>query len=256
MITIDELTSSPKIKHGFFTREGGVSNGLYNSLNCGFGSNDETAKVAENRRRVLAGLAMPEGELLTCYQIHSATALTVTEPWTPETAPEADGMATNVPGLALGILTADCAPVLFADDKAGVIGAAHAGWQGAFKGVMEATLAEMVKLGASCEDVKVAVGPCISAESYEVGPEFWERFMAASTVNAIFFTPSVKEGHYMFNLAGYIAKRLKDAGILEIHIDDHDTCRDEALFYSYRRCVLRGEDDYGREISAISLISS
>ncbi len=254
MITVAELTSSPNIKHGFFTREGGVSEGIYSSLNCGLGSKDIPEKVVENRSRVKAELGISDGELLINYQVHSATAIKVTEAWKPENAPEADGMATNIPGIALGILTADCAPVLFADAKNGVIGAAHAGWQGALNGVIEATLDKMVALGASFSAIKAAIGPCIGQSSYEVGPEFCERFLDAFMKNTDFFVPSVKEGHHMFDLASYVKSRLNEAGIADVFQTGYDTCRDENLFYSYRRSVLRGEKDYGREISAISLL--
>lgn len=255
MITVDALTSSPKIRHGFFTRDGGVSDGVYGALNCGFGSDDSAENVAENRRRVLLELKTPAATLVTCYQIHSAIACPVTKAWSPENAPKVDGMATNVPGLALGILTADCAPVLFADAEAGVIGAAHAGWQGALNGVIEATLAEMVQLGASYDHIKAAIGPCISPESYEVGPEFFDRFLAASEKNADYFRASGKAGHHMFDLLSYAEARLRKAGVAEVFQTGYDTYRDEALFYSYRRSVHRGEKDYGREISAISLVS-
>jgi YfiH family protein len=255
MITIDKLAVSSKIRHGFFTREGGVSEGLYASLNCGFGSDDRTDNVSENRSRILAGLDMSRGQLLTCHQVHSAVALVVSEPWNAKNAPQADGMVTTIPGIALGILTADCAPVLFADKKAKVIGAAHAGWQGAFSGIIESTLAGMVTLGSSYSDIEVAIGPCIGANSYEVGTEFWDRFIADSPKNAAYFTPSLKIGHHQFDLTSYIIGKLEEAGIAQIYYTDHDTFRDEDLFYSYRRSVLRGEKNYGREISVISLVS-
>ena len=254
MIVIDELTSEPVIKHGFFTREGGVSEGLYGALNCGFGSDDNAENVTENRRRVLAGLGAEDGELLTCYQVHSAEVITVTETWEREKSPEADAMVTNLPEIALGILTADCTPVLFADVKARVIGAAHAGWRGAFTGVLEATLDAMETLGSSRTNIKAGIGPCIGQNSYEVGPEFFDRFAQASQANADFFVPSTKHGHHMFDLASYVEARLLKTGIAGIYQTGYDTCQDEALFYSYRRSVLRGEKDYGREISAISLV--
>ncbi len=253
MITIDELSDNPAIRHGFFTREGGVSEGLYGSLNCGYGSGDQADNVTENRNRVVRELGVPEAKLLTCYQEHTATAIVVEKPWSSENAPIADGLATKTPGLALGILTADCAPVLFADDKAGVIGAAHGGWQGALSGILEATLERMVELGADIANVKSAVGPCITQDSYEVGPEFFERFCVASAGNADHFKPSSKDGHHMFDLAGYISARLGQVGIAEIAQTGYDTCQDEHLFYSYRRSVLQGEKDYGREISVIAL---
>jgi polyphenol oxidase len=253
VIVVEDLTSNSSIRHGFFTREGGVSGGLYNSLNCGFGSADAPENVAENRGRVLQSLKISDGQLLTCYQVHSAKAITVNEAWSFDNAPEADGMATNKPGLVLSILTADCTPVLFADDQAGVIGAAHAGWQGAFTGILEATIAEMVDLGASYGGIKAAIGPSIGQDSYEIGPEFFARFVDGGQENEIFFKPSIKEGHYMFDLTGYVEARLRILGVGEIYQTGYDTCKDEARFYSYRRSVLQGEEDYGREISAISL---
>lgn len=255
MITIKPFASSPGIRHGFFTREGGVSNGLYNSLNCGFGSGDCFENVNTNRDLILPKLDVPDGNLLTCNQIHSAKALTVTKLWGEGNAPEADGMATNIPGIVLGILTADCAPVLFADFTAGIIGAAHAGWQGALNGVLEATTAEMVKLGASNSHIKAAIGPCIGVSSYEIGPEFREIFIASNEQNKQFFKPSFKKGHHMFDLALYIEHRLLDIGVSEIFKTKYDTCRDEDLFFSYRRSVTRRQQDYGRELSAITLVS-
>ncbi|HWA89061.1 MAG TPA: polyphenol oxidase family protein, partial [Rhizomicrobium sp.] len=191
-------------RHGFFGRTDGVSTGIFASLNCGPGSGDDRAAVTENRRRVSEALG---GPLLTLYQIHSAEAVVVTEPWAQ--GPQADAMATNVPGLALGILTADCAPVLFADSEAGVIGAAHAGWRGAFSGVLEATIAAMEALGAARKRIAVALGPMIRQASYEVGPEFIARFVEADKDNARFFSPGEQPGHAMFDLASYAAARLE-----------------------------------------------
>tara|TARA_B100000315_G_scaffold209813_1_gene205760 strand:+ start:1759 stop:2526 length:768 start_codon:yes stop_codon:yes gene_type:complete len=253
VIIIDDLTSNPAIRHGFFTREGGVSAGLYGSLNCGYGSDDQLENVTENRKRVVRELGVPDAELVTCYQQHTATALVVEEPWSPEDAPIADGMATRRPGLALGILTADCAPVLFADERAGVIGAAHGGWQGALDGIIEATLERMTELGASIGNIKAAIGPCIAQDSYEVGPEFHERFIKESAHNADYFQPSTKDGHHMFDLAGFVATRLRQVGVAGIGQTGYDTLQDEHLFYSYRRSVLQSEKDYGREISVIAL---
>jgi len=253
VITIDELSDNPTIRHGFFTREGGVSEGFYASLNCGYGSGDLADNVTENRRRVVNELGVPKAELLTSYQQHTATAIVVEEPWLPHKAPVADGMATKIPGLALGILTADCAPVLFADDQAGVIGAAHGGWQGALGGIMEATLERMMELGALIGNIKAAIGPCIQQKSYEVGPEFLDRFIEASGKNADLFQPSDKDGHHMFDLAGFLVTQLGEVGVAQIVQTGYDTCPDEHLFYSYRRSVLQGENDYGREISVIVL---
>ncbi|MBT3916967.1 MAG: peptidoglycan editing factor PgeF [Rhodospirillaceae bacterium] len=253
MITIEELSGNPVIRHGFFTREGGVSEGLYGSLNCGYGSDDQADNVTENRKRVVNELGVPEAVLLTCYQQHTATALVVEKSWSPENAPIADGMATKTPGLALGILTADCAPVLFADESAGVIGAAHGGWQGALGGIVEATLQRMTELGATIGNIKAAIGPSIAQSSYEVGPEFFGRFNEASADYAVHFRPSSKDGHHMFDLAGFLVTRLREVGVAEIAKTGYDTRQDEHLFYSYRRSVLQGEKDYGREISVIVL---
>ena len=255
MISLKQFNSSPSIIHGFFTREGGVSKGLYKSLNCGFGSDDIYENVDANRKYALIELGIPDGNLLTCMQNHSAKALSVTKPWTQENSPLADGMATNIPDIVLGILTADCAPVLFADPVAGIVGAAHAGWQGALNGVLEATSREMIKLGASYTNIEVAIGPCIGMDSYEIGPEFRENFVNSSEKNHQFFRPSVRKGHHMFDMISYIKHRLLEIGISRIYSTDYDTCRDDALFFSYRRSVTRGEKDYGRELSAISLIS-
>jgi YfiH family protein len=222
--------------HGFFTRRGGVSGGIFASLNCGPGSGDARADVTENRRR--AGEALG-ARLLTLYQIHSAEAVVVTGPW--DTGPQADAMATNLPGLALGILTADCAPVLFADCEARVIGAAHAGWKGAAGGVTDAAIAAMESLGARRGRIAAAIGPCISQANYETGPEFRERFPAR------FFAGS------HFDLEGYVAERLAESGIAEIERLGACTYAREEDFFSYRRATHRGEKDYGRQVSAIVL---
>ena len=224
------------LAHGFFGRAGGVSDGIFASLNCGPGSGDERAKVMENRRRVSDALG---GRLLTLYQIHSAEAVTVAAPW--EQGPQADAMATNVPGLALGILTADCAPVLFADAEARVIGAAHAGWKGAAGGVTDAAIAAMESLGARRERIAAAIGPCISQANYETGPEFRERF------DAKFFA-----GRH-FDLEAYVAERLAKAGIASVERLAACTYARENDFFSYRRATHRGESDYGRQVSAIML---
>lgn len=224
------------VPHGFFGRAGGVSTGIYASLNCGPGSSDARADVTENRRRVSQALG---GTLLTLYQIHSAQAVMVTEPW--EHGPQADAFATNVTGLALGILTADCAPVLFADVEAGVIGAAHAGWKGALAGVTDAAIAAMESLGAQRSRIAAAIGPCISQANYEVGPEFRARF------DSKFFA-----GRH-FDLEGYVAERLADAGIATVARLSACTYARESDFFSYRRATHRGENDYGRQVSAIML---
>jgi YfiH family protein len=247
------LSRSDRIRHAFFTREGGVSEGVYASLNGGTGSNDDQAKVAENRARMAAALGVAPERFLTCYQIHSPDVITVDAPWTHDTRPRADAMVTRTPAIAIGVSSADCGPVLFADAQAGVIGAAHAGWRGAFTGVIEATIAAMEKLGASRERIAVALGPMIRQDNYEVGPEFVARFRDADSANERFFKPSVRAGHAMFDLAGYIAHRLKAAGIESIDDLDLCTCADADRFYSYRRMTLFKEPDYGRHINAIAL---
>ncbi|WP_205574641.1 peptidoglycan editing factor PgeF [Indioceanicola profundi] len=253
MITLGVLNDIPGIRHGFFTRQGGVSTGIYASLNCGFGSNDAADAVAENRRRVAEKLGRPAQGLVTVHQIHSPDVAVAETPWVPADAPKADAMVTRAPDVTLGILTADCAPVLFCDPTAKVIGAAHAGWKGAFGGVLEATIAAMKKLGAEPSRIVAAIGPHISRNSYEVGPEFRERLVADAEANASWFVPSQRAEHWMFDLGGYVASRLAAAGIGHVERAPHDTLAEEDLFFSYRRSTLRGEPDYGRFLSAITL---
>jgi hypothetical protein len=253
VITLDVLGGPGRIRHGFFTREGGVSVGLYASLNCGYGSADDPDAVTENRRRAAARLGVEADRLSAVHQVHSPTCVVVETPFARGTAPKADAMATRVRGLALGILTADCAPVLFADAEAGVVGAAHAGWKGAVGGVIDATVEAMVGLGAERRRIAAAVGPCIARHSYEVGPEFPAPFLAAEPADADLFAPSTRAGHHMFDLPGYVARRLARAGVTRVEVAPHDTVSQADQFFSYRRSVLRGEPDYGRELSAIVL---
>ncbi|HYS46498.1 MAG TPA: peptidoglycan editing factor PgeF [Rhizomicrobium sp.] len=245
--------SAPGIAHGFFGREDGVSTGLYESLNCGPGSSDDPKAVAENRRLVVGAL-VPEARdavrLVSLSQIHSDIVHTLPA-W--EERPEGDAMVTATQGLALGILTADCAPVLLADPKARVIGAAHAGWKGALGGVLEATLEAMEKLGALRDRIEAAIGPCISQNNYEVGWEFRDRFLEQGLKHRRFFIPSDKEGHYRFNLAGYAAHRLTTAGVGSVAMLGVCTYPPENGFFSFRRTTHAGEPDYGRQISAIVL---
>lgn len=252
MITLGALDGDG-IRYGFFTREGGVSEGLFASLNCGFGSGDDEGKVAENRRRVAASLGLLPDRLVTCYQLHSAEAVVVERPWRREDRPRADAMATRAPGIALGILTADCAPVLFADAEARVIGAAHAGWRGALGGVLEATVAAMAKLGAAPRRIAAGIGPCIGRNSYEVGPEFPAPFLAEDGGNVDFFIDAPRAGHFLFDLAGYVARRLERLGLGRVERTGGDTAAEPERFFSYRRACLRKEPDYGRELSVISL---
>ena len=240
----------PHIAHGFFGREGGVSEGIYRGLNCGPGSKDDPARVAENRRRVAASFSRLESDLCTLYQIHSADVVTVNAPFMGE-RPQADAMVTNRPGVVLGILTADCAPVLFTDPVSGVIGAAHAGWKGAYGGIIENTVAAMEKLGAQRHHIGAVIGPCIAQASYEVGPEFIARFTQHD--QAQYFVPSTREGHAQFDLSAFVAAALRRASIAHAAALMIDTCANEQQFFSYRRTTLRGEPDYGRHISAIML---
>ena len=246
------LDALPDIRHGFFTRDGGVSTGVYASLNGGTGSNDEAGLIAENRARMAAALGCVPQNFLTAYQIHSPNVVVADAPWTHEQRPRADAIVTRVPGLAIGVSTADCGPILFADPAARVIGAAHAGWKGALTGVLESTIDAMEKLGADRGSMVVAIGPLIRQNSYEVGGEFVERFVDADADNASFFIPSVRAGHAMFDLAGFIRMRLERAGVLMIDDIGVDTYSDER-FYSYRRSVHRNEADYGRHVHAIAL---
>lgn len=253
MITLGALNDITHIRHAFFTRTGGVSTGIYASLNCGLGSNDAPAAVRENRARAAARMEVKPESLVTCYQIHSPTCVVVERPWTPEDAPKADAMVTATAGVALGILTADCAPVLFADSKARVIGAAHAGWKGAKGGVLEATVARMVELGAKPSRIVACIGPCIAQRSYEVGPEFPTPFLAEDDRNQDYFAPARRDGHFLFDLSAYVTRRLGDAGVQIVQRCPNDTVAEEDRFFSYRRACLRGEQDYGRGISAIVL---
>lgn len=239
------------VRHGFFTRAGGVSEGIYRGLNVGRGSGDSAEAVAENRRRVAAWLGVETAALVTLHQVHSADALYVDAPFAGD-RPKADAMVTDRPRLALGVLTADCGPVLFADVEARVIGAAHAGWRGALSGVLEATIAAMEERGARRERIVAALGPAISGDNYEVGPEFVERFMADDAQNERFFRPSQRERHALFDLNTYTLARLEAAGVDAQHTG-HCTYAGEEDFYSYRRATHRGEADYGRQISAIVL---
>lgn len=245
------LAKLPGIRHAFFTREGGVSEGIYASLNGGVGSNDEPVKVAENRRRMAEALGAKH--LLTCYQIHSADVVVVDRSWAGESAARADGIVTRTRGLAVGASAADCGPLLFADAGAGIVAAAHAGWKGALGGIAQATVAKMESLGAARANIVAAIGPLIRQQSYEVGPEFAERFRAADAAHARFFAPSQKPDHFMFDLGGFIQLQLKAAGVGRIEDLGIDTYADEKRFFSYRRTTHRREPDYGRQIAAIAL---
>jgi YfiH family protein len=252
MLQAKSLGALDGIRHGFFTREGGVSQGVYASLNGGVGSNDKPDDIAENRTRMAKALAVAPDRLVSVYQVHSPEVVTADTPWPAASRPKADAMVTRTPGLALGISTADCGPVLFADGEARVIGAAHAGWRGALGGVLEATIVAMERLGASRKNIVAAAGPMISQPNYEVGQELVERFVAGDPDNARYFTPG-KPGHAMFDLPGYIVGRLTRAGIGKVENLALCTYADPARFYSYRRMTHRGEADYGRHINAIAI---
>ncbi len=247
------LAAVPGVRHAFLGRRGGVSEGLYGSLNCGFGSADARERVAENRRRALALAGLAGAPLMTVHQTHSDRVVVVEEPWPTEAAPRADAIVTRRPGLALGILTADCAPVLLADPEAGVIGAAHAGWRGALDGILEATVAAMRGLGARPAATVAAVGPCIAQASYEVGPEFPAPFLARGGDAQRFFRAAARPGHFLFDLAGYVAARLGALGIGRVEAAPCDTCAEADRFFSYRRATRAGERDYGRQVSLIAL---
>lgn len=249
-----QARSSIALRHGFFTRRGGVSSGLYNGLNVGFGSQDSTESVVENRRRAMAELGLAPENLVTLYQIHSPTVVTATHPWERDKAPQADGIVTNRPGLTLGILTADCAPVLFADREAGVIGACHAGWKGALSGVIENTVDAMEALGANRRTVTAIIGPCIAKESYEVGEEFEAQFIEQDHTTKIFFQPGVTSEKRQFDLPGFVLSRLEKAGVPQRRWVGRDTRVEEENFFSYRRSQINTEADYGRQLSAIALV--
>jgi polyphenol oxidase len=252
VVTSPLLDRVSGVRHAFFTREGGVSQGLYASLNVGRGSQDEPAHVAENRARAAAHFGQPVERLLTCHQVHSARAVTAEAPWA-DARHEADGVATRSPGLVCGALSADCAPILFADPEARVVAAAHAGWRGALGGVTEATLTEMERLGADRSRIVAAVGPCIAPQSYEVGEDFLAAFMARAPEAETFFSPGARPDKRRFDLPRFVLDRLRRAGVAQAEWVGRDTCAEEALFFSNRRAVHRGEGDYGRLLSAIAL---
>jgi YfiH family protein len=252
-LTLAELTA-PGIRHGFFTREGGVSTGLFASLNCGWGSGDAPDHVSENRARAMTALGLSGDSLVTCNQVHGTEVVVVERLWTRAEIPRADAMVTRMSGVALGILAADCTPVLFADPVARVIGAAHAGWRGALNGVLEATVAAMRDLGAVPDRVRAGVGPSIAQASYEVGPEFPAPFLARDVANAAYFVPAAAADKFRFDLSRYVTARLGRLGLAAVAHTGGDTAAEPELFFSYRRSRLRGEPHYGRLLSAIALV--
>lgn len=249
-ITDDDLDAMNGIKHGFFSRQGGVSEGIYAGLNTGFGSKDNTAHVKENRRRISDHLGADA--FLTVYQHHSALCIRTRAPWNHSAAPRADAIVTSTPGLAICAQAADCGPILFADPKAKVIGAAHAGWKGALFGVLEATIDAMEAEGADRSNIQAVLGPSISAKAYEVGPDYAARFTDIDAAHGRYFTPSEKPGHSMFDLPAFTLDRLKKAGVTARSVG-RCTYSEPEFFYSYRRTTHRGEADYGRLASAIML---
>jgi hypothetical protein len=253
MLQARSLSALPGIRHAFFTRAGGVSSGVYRSLNGGVGSSDAVANVTENRARMAASLSVTPERLITAYQIHSPDVVVAQAPWPLDKRPRADAIVTHTPRLAIGISTADCGPILLADAEAGVVGAAHAGWRGALGGVIESAVAAMERLGAERGRIVAAAGPMIRQASYEVGPDLIDRFLAADPDNARFFAPAGRESHAMFDLAGYIIARLEEAGVAQVEDLGHCTYADPDRFYSYRRATHRAEPDYGRHINAIAL---
>lgn len=253
MIEVDALASMSQIRHGFFTRQGGVSEGVYGSLNCGFGSNDAREAVAENRARAARALGASPDALVTGYQVHSPDVATVRTPWAAADSPKVDGLVTDRKGILLGVLAADCTPVLFADPHAGVIGSAHSGWPGTRAGVLEATVKAMIALGAKAERITAAIGPTIGPDSYEVGPEFPAKFTETDPDARAFFRPAERAGHFMFDLPGYVLLRLRRLGLGAVVPTIGDTYADPERFFSYRRTCHQGESDYGRGLSAIML---
>jgi polyphenol oxidase len=250
-VEVIRAASLGAIPHGFLGRLGGVSAGLVAGLNVGLGSGDDDTAVAENRRRA-AEAVLPGAALVGVYQVHSPHCVTVSEPWTNDARPEADALVTDRPGVLLGIVTADCAPILLADRAAGVIGAAHAGWKGAVGGVTDSTIAAMEALGARRGSIVAAIGPCIAQASYEVDDGFAQRFVASDAANAQFFAPG-QPGHHQFDLEGYVAHRLESAGVGTVERLGLDTYPDADRFYSFRRATHRSEPAYGRQISLIGL---
>ncbi|MBL4801758.1 MAG: peptidoglycan editing factor PgeF [Emcibacter sp.] len=245
---------SPNIRHGFFTRKGGHSSGLYSSMNCGPGSDDNPHLVLKNRQRILLELAPQADQLCGLYQIHSNIVHFLEEPWTGDNLPKGDAMVTRQKHIALGILTADCAPVLFADPKNGVIGAAHAGWKGALTGILKNTLRMMCHNGAEISSITATVGPCIAQENYEVGPEFLTSFKNQQADHRQFFQDSPNKDHYLFDLKAFCMDRLTRYGLKNITCLPHDTYARKDLFFSYRRATHHHEKDYGRQISTIMLL--
>lgn len=253
MIVSSQLLSDHP--HGFFTRNGGVSEGIYSSLNCGFGSGDHRTLVIENRKRAMARLGTQSRNLVTCSQVHGVDVLTIVGKGIRGNPEQSDALVSNQAGIVVGVLTADCAPVLMADKKAGVVAAVHAGWKGALRGVLEAATVSMEQLGSHLRDIRVAVGPCISQCSYEVGPEFKARFESSGRGANLFFKNAPNKNHYLFDLEGYVANRLETLGVSHVERCGLDTYEDVGNFFSFRRSRHLLESGYGRSLSVISVPS-
>ncbi|OSQ38590.1 polyphenol oxidase [Thalassospira mesophila] len=251
----ENLADITGLKHGFFTRKGGVSDGIHAGLNVGFGSDDDHDRVAANRKLAAGAFGTSEGRLTTVYQVHGIDVAPLERPLARDETPRADAMVTDRENVMLGILTADCTPVLFCDPVKRIIGAAHSGWRGSFAGISESTVCAMEKLGAARENIVAAIGPCIGRVSYEVDGGFRDKILSGPRGEDDLFDRSRRDGHYMFDLAQYVYRRTCDTGIGKVELLARDTLAEEDLFYSYRRTTLRGEPDYGRQLSAIMLTS-
>lgn len=246
------LSGLPGLRHAFFTRRGGISDGVWRSLNVGIRSGDRPERIAANRARCASALGLPADRLVSARQVHGVVCRTVDEPWSMDRPPEADALVTARPGVLLGVLTADCAPVLLADPTAGVVATAHAGWRGALDGVIESAVAAMVGHGAAPARIVAAIGPCIAQASYEVGPEFRDRF-GADPSSARLFRPVERSDRLLFDLKAYVAGRLERVGVGAVEVLPHDTCAEEELFFSFRRTTRRREERFGLQLSAIAL---
>lgn len=255
MISSELLSGYATVRHGFLTRRGGVSRGLFDSLNCGAGSGDDADAVRANRAIAVRRMGLDEGALVTVHQVHSSLAIVADGPW-PDAPPQGDALVTRTPGVVIGVLTADCAPVLFADADAGIVAAAHAGWKGALGGVLEATVETMESLGARRGDIAAVCGPCIAQQSYEVGDEFRARFVHEDAAHGAFFRPSSRSEHFLFDLKGFIAARLDGLALKAVEVIEDDTYVQEDAFFSYRRATHKKENAYGRQLSAIALCPS
>ncbi len=254
MIELSNLKNLPGIRHGFMTRRGGVSDGIYRSLNCGLGSKDDHDSVVENRARALRSAGLKPDSLATAYQVHSARVAVIDTDWSKDDdRPEVDGLVTKTKGVSLGILTADCVPVLFADPESGIIGASHAGWKGAVTGILSETVEAMVRLGAQRDRIQAGVGPAIAQKSYEVGPEFPKSFLELDPANGRYFSTSARCRHFMFDLVGFVRDTLESLGLSSVQVAGNDTCAEADDFFSYRRTTHAKEPDYGRQISIIGL---